>query len=86
MSTSIFGNNSAAISPTVQASAEQPKVAPAAVAPQAKPAAHDSIQISASAHVHLLKASGYSVQQIAANLGMSSQVVSTYLGITGAKK
>lgn len=86
MLTPVSGNNSVAAIPETQASAEQPKVAITTPVSQGKAATQDAVQISASAHVHLLKASGYSVQQIAANLGMPSQMVSNYLGITAAKK
>lgn len=48
----------------------------------AKPAAEDTVKLSATAQVAALHTNGMSVKQIAAAMGMTTQEVDTYLGIT----
>jgi geranylgeranyl pyrophosphate synthase len=46
--------------------------------------AADSVHVSASAQAELLEQSGESVAEIAANLGVTTQIVDQYLDITTA--
>lgn len=47
--------------------------------------AQDSVKLSQAAQVHLFKQQGESASQIAANLGISTANVDSYLGIAVAK-
>jgi len=88
MVTPISGGTAFDFGAAAQATAAQPQTTPAPAAhtkipTRIEPAA-DTVKLSPSAQVRLLKTQGETIPQIAINTALSAEAVDGYLGITQA--
>jgi hypothetical protein len=83
MTVSITGSSSAQPGSSIDQATSA--VSPTAPVAKSVEEAHDSVKLSQAAQVHLFKQQGESASQIAANLGISTANVDSYLGIAVAK-
>lgn len=86
MVTPISGGTAFDFGAAAQATAAQPQTTPTPATPAKQPTRTepiaDTVKLSPSAHVHLLKTQGQTVAQIAISTALSAQTVDSYLGIT----
>jgi hypothetical protein len=88
MVTPISGGNAFDFGATAQATVAQPQTTAAPAASVKQPTkiepTTDTVKLSPSAHVRLLRTQGQTVAQIAISTALSTQAVNSYLGMTPA--